>query len=154
MPPDELIRKVVDAGRLAPSAGNFQPWLFLVAKGDGAKDSIRSSYIAFNKTASLDVPVMIVICGDHAASWKRKSDGKDFCDIDAAIAVDHMTLMAAELGLGSCWICGFDRATLAANLGLTDNLEPVAVLHLGYPLQDVRDAEKRRKPLDEVLRFI
>lgn len=157
MPSDEAIRKVVDAGRLAPSAGNFQPWLFLVAKGDEAKEAIRSSYVAFNRTASAGVPVMVVVCGDHATSWKRKSDGKDFCDVDAAIATDHMTLMAAELGLGTCWICGFDREALAANLGLSGKLEPIAVLHLGYPAGDGADGggvEKKRKPLDEVLRFI
>ena len=74
--------------------------------------------------------------------------------VDAAIAADHMTLMAAELGLGTCWICGFDRATLAGKLGLADNLEPVAVLHLGYPARDGEGGEKKRKPLDEVLRFI
>lgn len=155
MPSDDAILQVVDAGRMAPSAGNFQPWLFLVAKGDEAKDAIRSSYVSFNKTASAGVPVMIVVCGDHGVSWKRKSDGKDFCDVDAAIATDHMTLMAAELGLGTCWICGFDREALARSLGLADTLEPIAVLHLGHASRpDGAGEGKKRKPLGEVLRFI
>ena len=59
-------------------------------------------------SGSRTAPCVIVICGDHGASWKRKADGKDLCDVDVAITTDHMTLQATELGLATCWICNFD----------------------------------------------
>ena len=52
-------------------------------------------------------------CGDYGLSWRRSIDDKDHCDIDVAIAVDHMTLAAAEIGLGTCWVCAFDAENVA-----------------------------------------
>ncbi|MDP4228060.1 MAG: nitroreductase family protein, partial [Bacteroidota bacterium] len=84
-----------------------------------------------------------------------QSDEKDHCDIDAAIATDHMTLQATELGLGTCWICNFDPFLCKEILDLPENIEPVVILPLAYPADkpDVNRHENQRKPLDKIVKY-
>ncbi len=138
---------VLEAARVAPSACNFQPWRFIVVED---KELMRK--IAPNWVAEANTPVVIVICGDHKLAWRRR-DGKDHCDIDIAIAVDHMTLAAAESGLGTCWICSFDAFQCSSTLKLPDHLEPAVLLPIGYPaeMKDANRHDRERKPLDEIV---
>ena len=148
----EKLELVLEAGRIAPSAVNFQPWHFFVIRGS----SLGETHGAYHREWFRTAPCVIIICGDHNAAWKRKIDGKDHADIDVAIAVDHMTLQAVELGLATCWICNFDPDATRALLTLPDHLEPLVILPLGYPLDDVypdRHDEKRR-PLSEIVTFL
>jgi nitroreductase len=95
-----------------------------------------------------------VLCGNHSESWKR-IDGKDHCDVDIAIAADHMTLAATDLGLGTCWICNFDREACAGALALPDHMEPIVILSIGYPA-DKADPERhgsKRKTLEAIVHF-
>lgn len=142
----EKILQILEAGRNAPSAVNFQPWHFIVVKDKEIKSKITKAYPHkwFEKA-----PVIIVACGDHSSSWKRR-DGKDHCDIDVAIAVDHMTLAAADLGIGTCWVCAFDSDLCHKMLDLPEYLEVIALLPMGYPLDDSRP-EKKRKSIDEIV---
>jgi len=143
---------VLQAGRIAPSAVNFQPWHFYVFQGSGQLERVRAVY---HREWFRSAPCVIVICGDHSQSWRRK-DGKDHCDIDAAITTDHMTLQATELGLATCWICNFDPAATRELLKLPEHMEPVVILSLGYPLDKVdpdRHGEKR-KPLSEIVTYL
>ena len=71
--------------------------------------------------------------------------------VDAAIAVDHMTLAAVDLGLGSCWIAAFDPNRVREVLGLPEGVEPLVLLPLGYPNEDGR--EKTRKNPKEIVRY-
>ena len=141
----EKLLQILEAARIAPSAANRQPWYFIVLQDRVLKEQVSSHWGGI-------APVIIVICGDHSNSWHRK-DGKDHCDIDAAIAVDHMTLMVTELGLGSCWVCAFNTARTAETLGLPEHLEPIALLPLGYPavVADPDRHNTQRKPLDEII---
>lgn len=142
----EKLLQVLEAGRLAPSAVNFQPVHFIVVTEEEQKKKIYETY---PRGWLEEAPIIIVACGDHSISWKRR-DGKDHCDIDLAIAVDHMTLAAADLGLGTCWICAFDAELCRKNLNLPDNLEPMVLLPLGYP-KGGRMTEIKRKSLDEIV---
>lgn len=141
----EKLLSVLEAARVAPSANNQQPWHFIVLQDKELKNKVSSR---FGEKA----PAIIVACGDHNSSWKRK-DGKDHCDIDIAIAVDHMTLEAAELGLGSCWVCWFDSEKISRVLNLPTHLEPIALLPIGYPKKecDPNRHDKQRKSLDEII---
>lgn len=142
----ETIKEILEVTRQAPSAVNFQPWHFIVVTDEELKAEIAETY---NREWLKKAPVIIVACGDHNESWKRE-DGKDHCDIDVAIAVDHLTLAAAELGLGTCWVCNFDVKTCKEVLELPEHIEPMALIPLGYPINsDVR--EKKRKPFDEIV---
>lgn len=142
----EKLLQVLEAGRLAPSAVNFQPVHFIIVTEEEQKKKIYETY---PRGWLEEAPIIIVACGDHSISWKRR-DGKDHCDIDLAIAVDHMTLAAADLGLGTCWICAFDAELCRKNLNLPDNLEPMVLLPLGYP-KGGRMTEIKRKSLDEIV---
>lgn len=141
----EKLLAILESARVAPSACNRQPWHIIVLQNEEMKIKVSPHW--GGKT-----PVIMVVCGDHRFSWRRK-DGKDHCDIDAAIAIDHMTLMAAELGLGTCWVCWFDAFAASEALGLPEHLEPVALLLLGYP-KKVSDPERhgtQRKKIEEIV---
>lgn len=142
----EKILEVIEAARFSPSAVNFQPRHFIVVTTEELKSRIAEAYPRdwFKK-----VPAVIVVCGDHLSSWKRK-DGKDHCDIDAAIAVDHMTLAAADMGLGTCWVCAFDAGKCHQILGLPENLEVIALMPIGYPADD-EVPQKKRKSVNEIV---
>lgn len=141
----EKLLRVIEAARVAPSACNRQPWRFVVVENKGLQQKISERWAA-------RAPVIIVAIGNHEESWKR-GDGKDHCDIDVAIAVDHMTLMAAELGLGTCWVCAFDAAACAKALDLPDTYEAVALLPIGYPAEgaDADRHDEMRKPLADIV---
>jgi nitroreductase len=143
--------KVLEAGRVAPSAVNIQPCHFIVIKDEMNRQKICSAY---HRDWLKEAPVIIVVCGDHSTSWKRK-DGKDHCDIDIAIAVDHMTLQAAELELGTCWVCNFDKQKCSEVLTLPENLEPMVILPLGYPADttDINRHSIKRKSLDSIVHW-
>jgi len=142
----EKLLQVLEAARNAPSACNFQPWHFIVLTDETIKSKVAETYPRdwFKKA-----PVVIVACGDHSVSWKR-ADEKDHRDVDLAIAVEHMALAAAELGLGTCWICAFDAKRCHEILALPDNLEVIALLPLGYP-EEERIPDKNRKRLEEIV---
>ena len=148
----EKLDLILEAGRVAPSAVNFQPWHFYVIQEPGELSELHKVY---HREWFQTAPCVIVICGDHQAAWKRKDDGKDHCDIDAAITTDHMTLQATELGLATCWICNFEEEKTRTLLRLPDHLEPMVLLPVGYPLDEVdpmRHSEKR-KPLSEIVSY-
>jgi nitroreductase len=143
---DELIGQILEAGRMAPSAVNYQPYIFIYIDNDELLSSIHQSYPRewFSKARQI-----IVVCANHQQSWKRPSDSKDHADIDAAIAVDHITLMAAELGIGTCWVCNFNAPVVTEALHLPAHITPIAILPIGYPAEtDIQ--VKKRKPAAEI----
>ncbi|HNV82333.1 MAG: nitroreductase family protein [Tenuifilaceae bacterium] len=144
-----LLEKVLEAARLAPSAVNAQPLKFIVVTQSPLKEKIVECYYRpWISTA----PVLIIACGDHSQSWRR-SDGKDHCDIDVAIAIDHITLAAADSGLATCWVCKFNAMQCAGVLKLPAHISPVAIIPIGYPADNPNDSERhsKRKPLNEIV---
>jgi len=145
--PQALLLEVLDAGRMAPSAANKQPWSFILISDKEVLQELSKSY---DRDWFKKAPQVIVICGDHNASWIRPFDQKDHCDIDAAIAIDHMTLRATELGLGTCWICHFNPDLVKDLLKVPDNLEPIALLPIGYPINNQPSGKKRKDRSDVI----
>lgn len=145
----EKIEEIINIARVAPSAVNLQPWHFIVVNDSAIKKQLDESYKRdWFKTA----PAAIVICGDHNEAWKRK-DGKDHANIDAAIATDHITLKAAEMGLATCWVCNFDVVKCKEVLNIPDLIEPVVILPLGYPDDKPSKLHYKRKELKEVIHW-
>ncbi len=140
---------VLEVARLAPSAVNFQPWCFVVVR---EPERLKALYDCYPREWFASAPVCIVVCGDHAASWKRSADNKDFCDVDVAIATEHLALAAAEQGLGSCWVCNFDVQRCKKVLNLPDSWEPVVLLPMGYPA-DTTKSERKRKSFNDVVKW-
>ena len=105
---------------------------------------------AYDRPWVAAAPTFIIACGLHEQAWHR-ADGKDHTDIDVAIAVEHICLAASSLGIGSCWICNFDKTVITESLGLPSNAEPIAIIPLGYPLSTETVPEKKRKAMNEIL---
>lgn len=117
----EKVEYLLECARLAPSAVNFQPWRFFVVASDARREALRRCY---HREWFAEAPLCIAVCVDESVSWKRKSDGHDHADIDAAIAAEHICLAAAEQGLGSCWVCNFDVPLCREALELPATLRP------------------------------
>lgn len=144
----EKIDKILEAGRIAPTAVNFQPQRILVLDD---KDELTklSKCTKFGWSA----PVILVICYDKNISWKRKYDEKDEGIIDASIVTTHMMLEAQDLGLGTTWIGSFDPEKIREEYSIPDNLEIVALLPIGYPAEDAMPSpmHEKRNNLEEMV---
>jgi nitroreductase len=140
---------VLEAARIAPSAANFQPWKFIVVTEPELLNSVQEVY---HRAWLATAPAIIVALGNHDKGWRRQSDGKDFTDIDVAIAVDHLTLAAVEQGLGTCWICNFDAEKCCRIFDIPENMEPIALIPIGYPVMEPKLA-KKREPIDKLVNW-
>ncbi len=147
----EVINQIIESARIAPSAVNFQPWKFLIIKGEKSKQIVRESY---KREWFATAPLYIIACGNHQEAWHRSFDGKDHTDIDIAIAVEHICLSATSAGLGTCWVCNFDATKLKTDLSLPENLEPIAIIPLGYPEGDGDVRPKKRKTTEEIVQWL
>jgi nitroreductase len=145
---EEKIQKILEAGRVAPTAKNLQPQRFLVITDEKELEK-------FNKvTRHHGAPLVIVICSDRETAWVRPYDSKDMMDIDATIATDHMMMAAQDMGLGSCWITYFDPEGLKKEFNIPDNLEAINILAIGYADDNPKSPDRHdtmRKPLEEMV---
>ena len=140
----EALAHILEAGRLAPTAANRQPFRILVFSGE-AREQLRRAYGA---DWFLDAPVIILVCSVPEEAWCRK-DGKNYADVDATIVMDHIILAAHADGLGTCWIGAFDPQALRDDVGLDPALDPVAMTPVGHPAED--PPARDRKPLAELV---
>jgi len=140
---DEL-KKVLKAAQMAPSAHNDQPWKFVAVKKEERKEKLaEAAQQSFIATAP------VVIAAVALNPGKKMSCGVPSYAVNLAIAVDHMTLMAAELGLGTCWIGAFSQEKVKEILGVPDDCKVVSLLPLGFSADDSKP--KRRKDLEEII---
>jgi nitroreductase len=143
--PEDVLQQVLEAGRLAPSANNKQHWKFIVVKD---KD-LRKKLVPACKNQKFvgEAPVIIAGCGTNPDYVM--SNGEHAYSIDLAIALDHMSLEAASLGLGTCWIGAFYQEQVKEILGVPEGVRVVNLLTLGYP--EKLGPKTRRKPLSEII---
>jgi nitroreductase len=142
---EEKLKQVLEAARLAPTAANRQPFRLIVSHTNGKEEELRQIYGAL---WFVQAPIIICACGVPSRSWTRR-DGKNYCDVDVAIAMDHLILAAADLGLGTCWIGAFDPDAARRVLELPDDVEPIAFTPLGYPADML--GYKSRESLDDLV---
>ena len=141
---DKLVR-VLESGRLSPSAGNRQERRFIVVRDARTRKAL--SIAARDQKFVAEAPVVIAACS--VEKEYTMACGQLAYPIDTAIAVDHMTLQAVEEGLGTCWIGAFDEEKVKEILNIPDNVRVVSLLPLGYPSDIPRP--KSRKNLDEIV---
>ena len=146
--PSNMIDKILEAARLAPTAANRQSFKLFVIKTAGFKDELKNIY---HQEWFTQAPYVIGICGIPEGNWIRK-DGKNYADVDSAIVMDHVILAATNMGLGTCWIGAFDPNAARKFLDLSQEMEPIAFTPIGYPADHVR--MKKRKPIDKLVRYI
>lgn len=142
----EKLKTVLEAARLAPSASNRQEWRFVVVKDKAARQKLIKA--AKNQAFIAQAPVVIVCCAE--TDNHMMTCGQLCYPIDLAIAIDHMTLVAAELGLGTCWIGAFFEEEVKKILNIPQNIRVVGLLPLGYP-SDPKPVKKERKPIAEIV---
>lgn len=177
--PEEYIHQLIEAGRLAPSGTNLQPTRYVIIKSEDARTKLKEcTPLPFVSTAPAIIACCIdtqsiVSTGDR---MKELKEAKAFIDtpldnpdkdysknkqsmdtaslkayltLNAAIAIDHITLRATDLGLGSCWVMMFDKEKVRALLELEDRYDIVALLPIGYPDQSPK--QRPRLDYNEVL---
>lgn len=146
----EKLEKILLAAHVAPTAANLQPVRLIVVQEGKGMDKIKKAANIYG------APLAIIVCSEPAKAWTRPFDGKNVSDIDASILTDHMMMEAASLGLGSVWICYFKPDIIRQEFELTDTLEPVNILAIGYSKDEQADPERhtmQRIPLDELVYY-
>lgn len=146
----DLISDVIDAARIAPSACNRQPWLFMVVEGPEAREAVAAAY---SRDWIRTAPAYIIALGIPGEAWHRPADGKDHTDVDVSIAIEHICLAASSLGLGTCWVCNFDPDTLRRGFNIPDQYEPIAIIPIGYPAPGSPATAKNRKHTDQIVKW-
>jgi len=141
----EKLQRILRAAQIAPTAANRQPFRLVVMETHGREADLRRLY--YREWFS-QAPLVIGVCAVPAEGWTRR-DGKNYADVDATIAMDHLILAATALGLGTCWVAAFDPPVARTLLQLPDGMEPIAFTPLGYPAD--QPSPKTRKPLSDLV---
>ena len=144
---DAKLQAVLEAANLAPTAANRQPFQIIVINTKGREEELKRIY---GRDWFVQPPIVICVCALSSQAWSRM-DGKNYSDVDTTIAMDHLILAAADLGLGTCWIAAFDPQAASEILRLPDEVEPIAFTPLGYPADELK--AKKRKDISELVRY-
>ena len=128
----EKLDLILEAGRVAPTACNYQPQRILVIEDTAAREKLKQC-----TPCHFDAPVVLMICYDKTTCWKNKISGTIGGEVDASIVTTQMMLEAAELGLGATWVGAFNHQKVRELFDIPDYLVPVALLPIGYPADDV-----------------
>jgi nitroreductase len=147
--PAEVLGRVLEAGRLAPSACNNQPWRFVVVTEAAKRQALAAASQGFVGQA----PVVIVCCGKkYKQSYNWIGEGMYL--IDMGIAIDHMTLAARNEGLGTCWIGAFREAPVKKAVGVPADWDVVEMLVVGYPAAEgMFHTTTERRGMEEVVNW-
>lgn len=131
--PKELIEKMLDAARWAPSGGNIQPWKFIVISDRNLLELIRKVSPGYLGEA----PLAILVCSDKEKAYRIGGTlGRDYLSVaDCAMAVENMLLAAYALGLGTCVVKSFSRVAVKEMLEIPEDIEPELLVIIGYPAQ-------------------
>ena len=143
----EKLAAILEAGRLAPTAVNYQPQRILVVQGDDMEKMKGCTPCLYGQ------PVCLIVCYDKNASWKSRS-GREIGDVDGGIVMTQMMYQAEELGIGSLIVGIYKEPVLRERFSIPENLEIVSLLMLGYATEDCEphpEFHASRKPLEETV---
>ncbi len=145
--PEEKLKRVLNAGRMAPSIHNAQDYIFVVVKDKKKREALKEA--AASQEFVAEAPVII-------APVSTKPEYVMSCDVpayavDVAIAIDHMTLAAVEEDLGTCWVGAFDQKKAKEILNIPEKYKVVELLPIGIPYD--RPSVKSRKNILEIVRY-
>jgi len=146
--PQEVIDVILKAGHAAPTGCNNQPQRILVLNTDEAMEKLRGC-----TKCHFNAPTALLICHNKNESWKREYDGALASPVDAAIVTTHMMLAAHDIGVGSCWVMYFDPFAMREAFHIPEEIEPLALLVMGYPSESAKPAamHEKTRPMDEVV---
>ncbi len=141
--PEDILNKILEAGRQAPSAGNQQPWHFIVLTDYEIKE--KMSHGRWN-TFVKDSAFTVVGC-----RYIGNEEGRVWSTVDTTIALQNMVIAAWALQVGSCWIGDFEEDEVRKVLGIPEDWKVVALITFGYPAE--KPGNRPRKKIDEIVNY-
>ncbi len=151
--PEQVLGRVLEAARLAPTAANKQPFKLVLVTDKRTKSKLVE--VSKNQRFIAEAPIVIVGCAFPEESYQNIGGTHTSEEIDISIVFDHLMLQAAEEGLGTCWIGAFDEQQVKAILNISSNVRVVGLTPLGYPSEKEFKPGKHlnRKPLREIVLY-
>jgi len=149
--PAETVEELIDAARWAPSAGNIQPWEFIIVRKPKIKRRLVEA--ALGQMFIEEAPVVIIVC----ANEERSSQGYGvrgetlYCLQDTAAAIQNIHLAAYSLGLGTCWVGAFREEETRVILRIPQGIRPVAIIPVGYPAE--APTAQMRKSISQIVHY-
>lgn len=146
---EEEVKKLIEAARSAPSAGNIQPWEFVVVRDPERKKGLCEA--ALDQTFIEEAPVVIVVCANVWRSGQGYgSRGVNLYSLqDTAAATQNILLAATALGLATCWVGAFQEEQARKILNIPDGVRPVAIIPIGHAAE--KPSPRSRRPLDRII---
>lgn len=148
---DEKVRKILETGRVAPTAVNAQPQRIYVLNSEESLKKINDiTPYAFH------APLVMLICADETKAWVNPFNKRSSAQTDVAIVTAHMMLQAKELGIDSVWVCYFDTEVVKKEFNLPENIEPYCIMPMGYATEETKPNPRHfdRKSLEETVKFL
>jgi nitroreductase len=147
----EIIKKLIDAAQWAPSAGNIQPWEFIVVRKPEIKRALAEA--ALDQTFIEEAPAVIVVCANENRSSQRYGVRGEtlYCIQDTAAAIQNIHLAAYSLELGTCWIGAFSEEEAREILKIPYGVRPVAIVPVGYPAES--PPPRSRRPISQIVHY-
>ncbi len=145
---DDLINKILEAGNLAPTAKNNQPQkIYVVKSKEGLEKIDKASPCRYN------APVCLIVASDKNIAWSKENYST--YEMDACIVATHMMLEATNLGVDNIWIEMFDKDILKQEFDISENIEPICLIPLGYKdeLCVPSPMHYKRKDLSEIVTY-
>ncbi len=143
---DDALERILEAGRIAPSAKNIQPWKFIVIKDQKIKNELVTA--CRNQTFIGQAPVVICAVALEKIAWGNMGGYWSSYPVDITIALDHIILAATNEGLGTCWIGAYNEAEVKRILKIPEDVKVIALTPVGYPAQE--PIARPRKNLSEI----
>lgn len=147
----EKLEYILEAGRVAPTAGNKQPVRIIAVCSEEGLEKLTGAYKSFG------APLALIVCADTNLAWTRSYDGWRASEVDATIVTDHMMMAAESIGLSSVWVCNFRPEPLREIFEIPEHLVPVNVLMLGYADCEYKAPDRHdtaRRPLEESVSYV
>ncbi len=145
----EIIRKILEVGRLAPTAKNQQPQkIYVIRSKDGLDKIDKASPCRYN------APTVLLVCSDKEVAWSKENYST--YEMDACIVATHLMLGATNYGVDNIWVEMFDKNIIKSEFNLEENIEPICLIPLGYKTEDYggNPLHNQRKELEETVQFI
>jgi nitroreductase len=148
---EEEVEKIIDAARWAPSAGNIQPWEFIIVRKSEIKRELAVA--ALNQTFIEEAPIVIVVCANESRSAQGYGNrgATLYCIQDTAAAIQNIHLAAKALGLATCWVGAFREEEARKVLGIPRGVRPVAIIPVGHAAEKPRTPSRR--PIQDIVHY-
>ena len=147
----DIVEKLIDAARWAPSAGNIQPWEFIIVRKPEIKKKLAEA--ALNQSFIEEAPVVIIVCADEVRSSQGYGiRGKTlYCIQDTAAAIQNIHLVAYSLGFGTCWVGAFSEELTREILKIPNGIRPVAIIPVGRPAE--HPEPRNRRSINDIIHY-